>query len=508
MAVTTPLKSWPVIASAVVLLLPLISLPLIWFQPAGEVFWHLTSSRLPDYVWNTLAVSLLAGGLSVVMGGGAAFFVALYDFPARHIFYWLLALPLAIPSYLTAMLAFGFWQWSGVVATSVIFAFGLYPYVYLLTVRYLGRQAATLDETATMLGLSGFERWRLWHLPVSFPALITGLVLVMMEVLADYGTVEHMGVDTLTSGVYHAWFSLMDQGAAMRLAGMIVIFALMLAWMKRKSEQPLQYMQGDLRAYRRKPLSSVQGWVVCGALASLMILAIGLPVAGMITESVKALGLKDQLSLWQGVGVTTFQSLSVALAGAAITVSIAVMMQSVVRWSEQTNHTRAGLWMRCAMLGYAMPGAVIAVGVMMVLGWLADLTHLLWIGSLTGLIYGYVCRFVALPLGGIGARMDMIPVTVDVNARLLNSASYAHMFRAIWFPLLKPVLPVVWLIAMVEIMKELPATLILRPFYLDTLATKAYYYASDERLPEASLYALILVMVMLPMVWWLQRRVG
>ena len=519
------------------LAIPLIVIVLSFFQPAaGATLANLADTVLPGYVANSALLVLWVGLGVAIIGTGTAWLVSACQFPGRRAFEWLLILPLAVPAYVMAYAYTEFLSHPGAVQTllrevtgwgprdywfprirtlegaAVMFVFVLYPYVYLLARTAFLTQSRVAFEAARVLGRGPFVAfWRV-ALPMARPAIVIGIALALMETLADYGTVAHFAVPTFTTGIYRSWFSIGDRVAAAQLAGALLTFVFVLIWIERVQRGKARYQT----ARSTQPLQRfhLTGWKSVGAIVFCTVpLIIGflLPIALLIELAI------DGGHALFGPRYLGFVRNSFILASLAalLTVVIALALPSVQRLAKAPILTHV---IRFAAMGYAIPGSIIAVGILIPMAgfdnWLDGLmrehfdisTGLLLTGTIIGLLFAYIVRFLAVALAPGEAAFERITPRMDDAARVLG-ARKSRVFRAIHAPLLRSGILVGALIVFVDVMKELPATLILRPFNFETLATQAFRLASDERLAEAATPSLVIVAVGLLPVYLLSRQI-
>ena len=512
--------------------LPVASVGLNLFAGGTSATWgHLSSTVLPEYIANSLWLCLGVGLGVGVVGVMTAWLTAMHEFPGRRVFEWALVLPLAVPAYVMAYVYTDFLQFVGPVQTFLRDSFGwehgdywfpdirtlpgaivmfvcvLYPYVYLLARTAFLERASGMLEAARTLGMGPWRAFFTVSLPLARPAIVAGIALALMETLADYGTVAYFAVNTFTTGIYRAWFSLGDRVAAAQLAAMLLAFVLFLLTVERISRGRARYHN---TTGRNRPMAGAR---LKGLAAGLAILACVLPLLlGFILPA----GLLLKMALTEGDAqfgerFLTLSRNSFVLAGAtaAIGVLLALLLAYGARLAK--NGLASGL-NRLVGLGYAVPGAVIAVGVLIPVtrldNWLAGQWQawfdynpgLLLTGGIAALIYAYLVRFLAVALHTVESSLGKITPSMDDAARSLGLGQ-GEMMRRVHVPMLRGSLLTAGLLVFVDVMKELPATLVMRPFNFDTLATQAYTLASDERLAEASTAALAIVVVgLLPLI--------
>ena len=524
--------TWLAVAIAVLVALPIASVGSNVLAGGTSGTWaHLAATVLPEYIATTLWLCAGVGALSALIGVGSAALVTHLDFPGRRTFEWALLLPLAMPAYVMAYAYTDALQFSGPLQTALrdatgwrradywfpdvrtlggavlMFAFALYPYVYLLArSAFLERGGAVL-EAGRSLGLSPWRVFLKISLPMARPAVAAGVALALMETLADYGVVSYFAVQTFTTGIYRAWFSLGDRTAAAQLAMCLLAFVVLLLALERRSRGAARFHGSGLR--RQPPRTApLRGWAAAAACA-----ACSVPLlAGFVLPG----GVLLQMALTEGdaqFGARFYTLARNSIVVSALTALLAVALALLVAYARRLQPrplTRAAHW--AAGLGYALPGSVIAVGVLIPLArfdnWLAQSLHsafgwqtgLLFTGSIAALVFACLVRFMTAALQTVDAALHRVTPHMDDAARSLGLTP-ARALRRVHLPLLRGGLLTAGLLVFIDVMKELPATLVMRPFNFDTLATQAYTLASDERLAEASTAALAIVAVgLLPMV--------
>ena len=504
--------------------LPIVAVLWALFTPAGESWGHLRATVLADYTANTLLLALAVGVLAGVIGVAAAWTVATKDFPGRGVLSWALVLPLAAPAYVVAYVYTDLLEHSGPVQTALREAMGwrvgdylfprirslggaalmlalvLYPYVYLLARTAFAAQAASLAEAARTLGAGPARAfWRV-GLPAARPAIAGGVALATMEAVADFGVVDYFGVATFTTGIFRTWFALGDRAAAAQLAAwlFVVVAILVLAEHYARRGRFSNPVRRSAPAPRRR-LTGGRAWLAASGCALPLIFGFAVPAVVLARH---ALAVGDPL--W-GRGFVDFVAASAGVAGAAAFLATAIALG--LAYSVRLGRGGAvGAAARLATLGYALPGAVLAVGVLVPLTTLdkplarffsatfhADV-GLLLTGTAAALVFAYVARFLTVAYNACHGGLEKIPPRLDDVARTLR-AGPARVLGGVHFPLLRGAVASAALLVFVDVLKELPATLILRPFDFETLATRTYRLASDERLAEASTAALAIVLV-------------
>ncbi|WP_050930769.1 ABC transporter permease [Aestuariivita boseongensis] len=523
---------------AAVCILPMLAVLIASMSGGTDTVAHLMDTVLPRYAFNTLALVLLVALGALAVGVGTAWLVTMTRFPGQRFFEVALVLPLAFPAYVLAYAYTHVLDHPGVVQTSLRAMMGwgprdywfpeirslggaatmlvlvLYPYVYLLARAAFLQQSASAFLAARALGKTAWQAFFRVSLPMARPAIAGGVLLAVMETIADFGTVAYFGVQTLATGIYTSWFSLADRAAAAQLALCLLAFALLLAILERYQRGNAQYHDTSKRQHGMPP-AELSGWRA--ALATLfcalpVILGALLPMAILLEM---ALGSEQNLLSRRYIGFIQ-NSLTLASAAAIVTVCAAVSVGFYQRLRPGKPSAAAGY---AARLGYAVPGGVIAVGLIVPFAafdnaldaWMRARfdysTGLLITGSIWLLVGAYMVRFLAAALGAYEGGQSTVHANMDAAARSLGQTPLGTL-RRVHLPILTPSLLTALLIVFVDVMKELPATLIMRPFNYDTLAVQAYRLASDERLEGAAVPSLVIVAVGLLPVILICRQVG
>lgn len=507
-------------------------LPLEAINPGGaqamQLLQAMATTVLPGYVVTTVWLALGVGLGVAVLGTLAALTVTVFEFPGRRAAEWLLLLPLAMPAYVTAYAYTDFLQYSGPLQTALravtglqgamlpdirslwgaiaVFIFSLYPYVYLLARTALSERAAHLLEAACLLGAPLPRRLRTIALPLARPAVAAGVALVLMETMADFGVSSYFGIQTFTTGIYKAWLSMDNRTAAAQLATLLLLVVVVLLQWEWRAQKKMRFAVTSARAGAHSArLTVLRGaavwwaWSLCGGLVVMGFVA---PVFFM---------LRPLAADWSVLPWDRFMGWawnSVRLSG--ITAGLAVTIALVVAFSVRRDRGWLTRWVAQVVgLGYAVPGAVIVVGLLLPVGWLQSAWPQWGVGgwltaTSVGVVWAYLVRFGAVALQTVQSGYARIPVSLDDSARMLGTGEMGLLTRIHW-PLLGRSTAAAALLVWVDVMKELPATLVLRPFNSDTLAVVAYQLARDERLGEAALPSLALVVVGLVPVVWLSR---
>jgi iron(III) transport system permease protein len=529
------LSRWMLLLLVGILMLPVLALLASW-MPAGDasgqamaILREMADTVLPDYLWTTVQLCLMVTLGVAAVGLSTAVAVTLFDFPGRRFFEWALLLPLAMPAYVVAYAYTDFLQFSGpfqtalraalglqgrvfpevrnVVGAAWVFTFALYPYVYLLARTALGERTVHLMEAARLMGASLQRRLREVALPLARPAVAAGVALALMETLADFGVSSYFGIQTFTAGIYKAWLAMDNRIAAAQLATLLLGLVALLLWLERRAQHRMRFAvtkgaragSADAQAVRLR--GSRVGWVWLLCLLPI-VMGFVLPVLFMLRPLTA-----DWAALpWLRFGEWAFNSIRLGAITAVLAVGVALLLAFSVRRSQHWS-TRAAA--QLAGLGYAIPGAVVVVGLLLPVGWLqawrpqTQVAYLVTATSM-GIVWAYLVRFCAVALQSLQSGYARLPISLDDSARMLGANAGQTLVRVHW-PLLRRSVAAAGLLVFVDVMKELPATLVLRPFNSDTLAVVAYQLARDERLGEAALPCLALVLVGLIPVMLLSR---
>lgn len=518
------------LAIASLVLFPLLTL--VWLSATGtdQIWSHLIDTVLNDYVFGSLKLMSGVAVLTLLLGIGSAWLVTQYHFKGVGIFNWALLLPLAMPSYITAYsytglldvagpaqsairnqfgLAFGEYWFPEIRSLSgaiFVMSFVLYPYVYLLARASFLDQSNTLSDAGQLLGMSRRQSFFRITLPVARPAIVAGLSLALMETLADYGAVSYFGVSTFTTGIFRTWYGLDSVQGAAQLALMLLTFVIILLAIEKQSRRQAVYHERSTGASARAKQLRGSKQLIAFSLALLpVLLGFVIPSSQLLIWSVQSYAQIFEPSFWMLVKNT--------LMLAAITSTLAISLALILSYAHRIAANKiSALGLQIGRLGYAIPGTVIAVGTLIPLAALDNgvdawfrtnfdfSTGLLISGTIAALVIAYLVRFLAVALNSVDAGMSRIVPAMDQAARLMGVPP-RKVLQRIHIPMLKTSLLTGALIVFVDVMKELPATLILRPFNFNTLAVRTYELASDERLADAALPSIAIVLVgLLPVI--------
>lgn len=532
-------RSWliSIFMLALILSVPTIVIFGAWSIPKGDVWSHLIETVLTDYISNTFILALGVALTSGFVGTMSAWFVSQYHFPGRDAFRWMLFLPLAFPPYIMGYTYTGIFEFSGPLQSLIrdvfdlsygeywfpqmqslpgaifVISIVLFPYVYGLALVAFSGLSQNHFEMSKLHGLSEFQYFKRIALPLSLPAISAGCLLTMMEALADFGTVEYMGVSTFATGIFRTWFGMNEPVVAAQLSATLVCFVLFVLFLEQWSRRKQRFYQSRVsQAVNKRHTSKIRGYAMSAAVFSLFAIAFLIPLSQIVYWSILVLREGTDLSRLLGL---MWNSFSVAGLAALVVLFIALIYGYAMRINRHFLITAAT---QISSVGYAFPGAVIAVGAVIALG-TADRTlnqivnnlfdvriGLFFSGTLFALIFAYTVRYLTVGLQYVRSGLQQISPSLDHAAKSLGHSSLGVLSK-VHLPLLRNSIFVGLLMVFVDVLKELPATLILRPFNFDTLAVRTYELASDERLTDAALPALLIVLVGLIPVWFIQKNV-
>lgn len=514
---------WVAVAAAGAVLLPVAVVAGSVVTPTVDTWAHLWATRLPGAIGQTLGLLVGVGVGTLLLGAGLAWLTGAYDFPGRRALSWLLVLPLAMPAYVLgfvflALLGFGgpvqeawravfgagawFPEVRSVAGAAVVMSLTLYPYVYLLARAALREQAATTYDAARTLGAGRLRAAGRVVLPLARPSLAAGLAFVLLEVLTDYATVQYFNVETVSVSVVRVWKGMFDRGAATEVAAVVLLFAIGILALERLLRRGARYHQrgGRGAGITRTALSGWRRWAAPAVCAGVLGLAFVGPVAQLVVWW--AADLTGGVPRAFGPRFLSYLTHSATLAGvtAVCCVAVAVLVANATRLNgDGVTRTAA----RLTTVGYAIPGPVVAIGVLAVLAGadrVAGVAGLPWgsgllvTGSIVGLVYAYVVRFLALSYNTVDASLEKVSPSMTVSALTLG-ASPLRILRRIHLPLLRSGIGVALLLVTIDALKELPIVLLLRPFGWDTLSVWVWQLASDSRWQAAALPSLVIVAV-------------
>jgi iron(III) transport system permease protein len=521
-------SGWTVLVAVIALI---IATPILFvfssiFTKSTAIWQHLASTVLPDYIFNSCLLMLLVGLGVCLIGVGTAWLVTMCRFWGSRWLEWGLLLPLSAPAYLLAYAYTNMLDYFGPVQAGLRNLFGwtsvedywfpeirslwgaavmlllvLYPYVYLLArVAFLEQSVCTI-EASRSLGCNPWQSFFTVALPLARPAIMAGLALALMETLNDLGAVEYFGVNTFTTGIYRTWLGMGERSAAAQLAAFLMLFILILIVLERRSRNAAQYYESSnslkkLTPYQLKPVHSILAIIAC-----ILPLSLGfiIPAVYLLQLTINNLDTAFDSDFWDLASHSFILAIITAIAAMVISLLMAYGQRLEPNWLMKTA-------VRISAMGYAIPGSVIAVGVLIPVARLDNIidswmratfdisTGLLLSGTIASLIFAYLVRFLAVAFGSVESSLNKISPNLDDASRSLGYGSTRTLWK-IHTPLMAGGLLTSTMLVFVDVMKELPATLVVRPFNFDTLGIRVYQYASDERLAEAAAPALAIVLV-------------
>lgn len=532
---------WNILTLLIALLvsIPILTIAVNIFIPAGDVWSHLSSTVLPEYVKNSIWLMFGVGFGVFVLGVGTAWLVTMCRFPGSRWFNWLLILPMAVPAYLMAYTYTDFLSFTGPVqdlirsitgwgiddywfpnirslgGAIIIMSFVFFPYVYLLTRAAFLEQSSSVLEASRSLGATPFQSFRKIALPLARPSIAAGMALALMETLNDFGTVDYFSVQTFTTGIYRTWFGLGERAAASQLAGFLMIFVLFLILLERWSRSNMKIDQRSTGSYKSLFIYDLSGWK---AFAATIFCTIPLLIGFIIPTSILFEMMISNFDVAVDSRFIQFSlnTIIVALLAGLTALIVALILAYGVRLNPGVL-TNIGT--RVGSMGYAIPGSVIAVGILIPFGWFDNSidswmrtqfgfsSGLLLSGTIFALIFAYVVRFLAVAFNTVEASLANITPQMDDAAEGLGY-KFGKILRKIHIPIMSGSLFAAIMLVIVDVIKELPATLIVRPFNFDTLAVQVYRLASDERLAESSGAALAIILVGLVPVYILSKSIS
>ncbi|OCA91748.1 iron ABC transporter [Bacillus wudalianchiensis] len=507
---------------ATVILLPILFVFSSLFFKPNENWFHIREYLLGTYVKETLILVISTGALTAILGVTLAWLVTMYDFPLKRFFRWALILPLAIPPYIAAYTYRSMLSYTGVIQATLrnefgyqmnpewlnisslrgavfIFTLFLYPYVFLITRSFLEHQSASFFENARLLGRKPFFIFLKVVLPLSRPAVVGGVVLVIYEVLSDYGVTSYFGIHTITTAIFQTWFGMYDVNTAMRLAAWLMLIVVGMFIIERLLRSRQRYhlpaKSRPLAAMKLKGMGAAAAFIYC----TLVFLAgFFIPFVQLIAWAVLTFD-----KVWNDTFFTlVYQTLYVALISTLIIIVVAVIVANVCRKQTAVSYFLA----KWITTGYSVPGAIIAIGVLAIFigldQWLAPIYEMMGMAdaplilslSIVMLITGYVIRFMATGYNAIEVGFEKVGTKYTEASRMLGSGVTKTFFK-VDLPMIKGAIFSGFILTFVEICKELPLALLLRPFNFETLSTKTYQFAKDERIHEASVSSLIIIAI-------------
>jgi iron(III) transport system permease protein len=508
------------IVIGIVILLPLVNILFELFNPSTPIWEHIKEYLLVEYITNSIIMIVMVAAISILIGFSSAYFVSRYEFKGRRWLSWMLALPLAVPSYIAAYIYADMTSFTGTLSrmlrffginsqidimnifgASLIFSFTLFPYIYLLTLSSLSKQSASYTESATLLGANRWKRLFSITLPLARPALIAGSLLVILETLNDYGVVQYFNVRVFSFAIFNAWFTLGDVMSAIRLSAYLMLIVFTVILVEKALRGRRQYsLHAKTKGIKRRKIKGLKHVGVVSFLWGILLFGFIIPVSQLIWYA----SLTYQNTLNNKLLFSSINTVINAIIAGIIILMMALMMSNFNRMQNKSKISR--VWTRLSNLGYAIPGAVIAVAVHVffvdldrLLAPIYRITHpngpvLVITLSIFTLIFSYVLRFLSIGFNSVESQYEKIGKKFTESAYVLGSSKLNALIR-VDIPLILPGLVSAFILVFIDVIKELPLTLILRPANYDSLATIIYVYARDERIQDSSIPSLILITI-------------
>ncbi|WP_107878857.1 ABC transporter permease [Neisseria animaloris] len=512
-------------ACIVLVLIPLAVIVAALGEFDAEIWSFLLEYQLPQLLKNTLFLVLAVGAGVAVLGTSCAWLTAMYDFPLRRFFFWALMLPLAVPAYVLAFTQLGLFDYTGPLNTlirerygieqflpdvrngfglAVVMSLTFYPYVYLLARNAFSSMGQRALEAGASLGLSPRRAFFKLALPMARPWIGGGVILALMEVLADFGTVSVFGYDTFTTAIYQAWFDFYSLETAKQLAALLITLVFVLLALEQLSRGNRRFNQsGKAQQHRRKPLSDGLKWLATAYCGLILLFAFVIPLVQLVVWAHETWNDGFNTSLW----LHAWHSFAASFA-AAVLVAVVALLLALAKRADKSRF--AAVAARIATLGYGIPGTVLAVGVFVPVAWFDNILieHLNLPEGTTGILKGtlavmlaaYLIRFLAVGYAAVEAGLERISPSQAEAARSLGCTGRG-VLRRVYLPLLKGAIGTAVLMAFVDVMKEMPITLMTRPYDWDTLAVRVYAFTIEGQFANAALPALLIVLTgLLPVI--------
>ena len=504
----------------VIVLLPFVFLCVNLLVPSNENWATLSQYWLKQYITNTLILVTGVGLVVAALGSGLAFLMSYFQFPLKKFFEFLLVLPLAIPAYISAYTYSEMLSYTGVVQKTLrnvfdlklpatyfdimslpgavfIFAMALFPYVYLMVRSFLLRQDAGLMESARLLGKNVFTAYLTVIMPMTLPVMVASATLACLEVLSDYGVTSHFGIHTFSTGIFQAWFGMHDVFTAIKVAfcGMLIASSLIVINRVFTNTKKVQ-SQSSGKPIQPMPLHGASLWLAMGVLGVVALLSSIIPIAQMLVWAVQTLMHQNEL---QGLWENTQNTVMVAFWAAVAVIVFALVVCNVARYFS-VFWTKMPMWV--GGFGYSFPSPVLAIGVLGLLisldKWLHSMqwvnNPLLLTSSLFTLVFAYVIKYAAVGINGIDSGFARVGKRYSEASRTLGQGMTATFFKVDVFTIKHSIIAA-FILVFIDIVKELPMTLLLRPYNFSTLATRVYTYAGDEQIQRASVPSLVIILI-------------
>jgi iron(III) transport system permease protein len=519
------------IAVAAILAAPVFIVALSWLAPQSDLWAHFADTLLAPMLVNTLVLLLGVTVGAGLLGTALAWLVTLCDYPARRWFEWLFFLPFVLPAYVVAFVYLGLFDFAGPVqsflhaqfaferidirsghlAVIVVFTAVFYPYVYMLARVGFQSQRHSLLEAAQTLGASNAGIfWRV-SLPLARPAIVAGITLVLMETLADFGVVSMFNYDTFTTVIYSAWEDYRSVEMAAQVASLLVVLSVVLIVVERYNRGRARFYTDQSRLVPPFKLAGLRAWGATGISGLVVAVTFVLPVGQLLVWAWQMFEHEWDAHYW----TLMVNSLMLGITAGLLAVGVALLLLTL-KYRQGRRHAASSFWVGLASMGYALPGSVMAIGLLF-LFWVLDKTLLVWLqnsfgiervllvsGGLGVLLYAYLSRFIAVAIGPMEGAFESIRPSYIEAAQTMGAGRFT-VFRRVYLPLVMPGIATAFLLVSVDVMKELPATYLLRPYGWDTLAIKVYELGAEGLYERASLPALGLILISLVVLWGVKR---
>ncbi|WP_396954730.1 ABC transporter permease [Neobacillus sp. YIM B06451] len=507
----------------ILILIPNIIIGAQLFSEPNENWQHIKDYLLVDYIRNTLVIIFFTGIATTVIGTSLAWLITMYDFPLRNFLKWALILPLAIPPYIAAYTYHGIVNYTGVIQTTLrnsfdmtvnqkyfnimniqgavfIFTVCLFPYVYTITKSFFQNQSSSMIENARLLGGSSLGIFFRVALPISKASIVGSVTLVILEVLNDFGVVGYFGIQTFSTAIFRTWYGMKDLDSALKLAGSLMLLVIIVLVLEKilRGRKRYSFSTTKVRPVQPKKLKGIKAWLVFAYTFGIFSIAFIIPLLQLVRWAF----MTYEKVLNKDFLILTYNSIYVAAIAAIIIVIIALVISNYTRLQQGLV---AKFFSRVTTLGYSIPGAAIAIAFIMIFLWL-DTTNkellaaikmeptIVWRTTLVMLVSAYIIRFLAIGYNSIETGFEKVGNSYTEASRMLGSSTIKTFFR-VDLPMIKGAVFSGFILVFVDILKELPLTLFLQPFNFSTLATQAYKYANDERVQEASLASLLIILL-------------
>jgi len=504
------------------LLSPIISIIFVANENTAELWAHLLETRFSSYIYNTIILMIGVGTSSIILGVTLAWLVCRYDFFMSKVIEWCLLLPLAMPAYIVAYCYTDFFEYSGTIQSTLriifnwnsasdyyfpeirslggaifVMSFVLYPYVYFISKIAFKSTPVSLFEIAEIHGKNLF----LWvAIPLARPAIIAGVSLVLMETISDFGTVEFFAVETITLGIFNLWLGMNNLGAASQLALVAFTFIIILLGIELSARKKQKFNDTKIKSFNTiiKKVTPLKSLLIFGICLIPIIFGFLIPISILFINSLSYLDSEN----WSNLISIAYNSFFISSIAALAMILISIFIAISIKFDGFKGFTFLST---IAGVGYAFPGTILALGTLFFITIIQDSVNnffnifgvdinLVLIGSYTALIFAYVSRFNAVAFGAINSGINRIPPNMIEASQTLGH-SFIFSIKNVILPLLRPSIITAAILSFVDIIKELPITLLLRPFNFETLATFVYQYANDEMLEKSSIAAILIVLI-------------